>query len=269
MIRALRSVLISLILRPIRREKIRTSLTVAGIAVGVAVIVAIQLANQSALRAFRESIDAVSGRANYQISSDSGELNEAVLGQLQPYWGDGLRCAPVIDLEGLLEVSETPIRILGVDLLSDLQFRDYRYARVLTSGNQQRSGASPTEIASFFELFRPDSIVLPAPFARERGLALGSPVILSVLGNRRTMIVRGILEAKGPATAFNGAIAVCDIATAQQAFGFTGRLSRIDLLIPDERAEQIAALIRARMPPGTRIERPSRRTDRVRSRHDR
>ena len=263
MTRALRSVLISLILRPIRREKIRTSLTVAGIAVGVAVIVAIQLANQSALRAFRESIDAVSGRANYQISSDSGELNEAVLAQLQPYWGDGLRFAPVIDLEGLLEVSETPIRILGVDLLSDLQFRDYRYARVLTSGNQQRSGASPTEIASFFELFRPDSIILPAPFARERGLALGSPVILSVLGNRRTMIVRGILEAKGPATAFNGAIAVCDIATAQQAFGFTGRLSRIDLLIPDERAEQIAALIRTRMPPGTRIERPSRRNDRV------
>ncbi len=261
--RALRSVLVALILRPIRREKIRTSLTVAGIAVGVAVIVAIQLANQSALRAFRESIDAVSGRANYQVSSDSGELNEAILSQLQPYWGEGLRFAPVIDLEGLLEPSETPIRILGVDLLSDLQFRDYRYARVLTAGNQQRSGASSTQIAGFLELFRPDSIVLPAPFAREHGLELGSAVAINVLGNRKTMVVRGILEATGPATAFNGAIAVCDIATAQQAFGFTGRLSRIDLLIPDERAEAIAALIHARMPAGTRIERPARRNDRV------
>jgi putative ABC transport system permease protein len=263
MTRAFRSVLTALILRPILREKIRTSLTVVGIAVGVAVIVAIQLANQSALRAFRESIDAVSGRANYQISSDSGEVNESVLLQLQPLWAEGLRFAPVIDIEGLLEPSETPIRILGVDLLSDLQFRDYRYARVLTGSNQQRSGASSTEIASFFELFRPDSIVLPAPFAREHRLGLGSPVTISVLGNRRTMIVRGILEAKGPATAFNGAIAVCDIATAQEAFGLRGRLSRIDLLLPDERAERIAARLHAQLPAGTRIERPSRRNDRV------
>ena len=57
----------ALVLRPIVREKTRTALTVAGIAVGVAVVVAIQLANQSALRAFRESVDAVAGRANYQI----------------------------------------------------------------------------------------------------------------------------------------------------------------------------------------------------------
>ena len=38
----------------------------------------------------------------------------------------------VIDVNGLVEQSQTPMRILAVDLLSDLHFRDYRYARVVT-----------------------------------------------------------------------------------------------------------------------------------------
>src|SRR5207249_3715887 len=50
-------ILRALVLRPIRREVMRTALTILGIAVGVAVVVAIALSNQSALRAFQESVD--------------------------------------------------------------------------------------------------------------------------------------------------------------------------------------------------------------------
>src|SRR5687768_7288119 len=122
------SILKALVLRPILREKFRTTLTILGIAVGVAVVVAIQLANQSALRAFRESVDAIAGRANYQLVPDVAPLDENVLLQLQPLWRDGVRFAPVIDVEGMIELPEaaTPIRLLAVDLLSDLHFRDYR-----------------------------------------------------------------------------------------------------------------------------------------------
>jgi putative ABC transport system permease protein len=237
----------ALVLRPIVREKTRTILTIAGIAVGVAVVVAIQLANQSALRAFRESIDAIAGRANYQIVSDSGRLDENVLLALQPLWSDGVRFAPVIDIGGVIEPSQSPIRLLGVDMFSDLHFRDYRYARVATKGDR-------------FALFKPDSIILPAPFAREHHLDLGSPFTLNILGNRRTMIVRGILEARGPATAFNGAIAICDVAAAQRSFGLDGKLTRVDLLLPDE---AMVSRVEKLLPPATRIERPSRRNERV------
>jgi putative ABC transport system permease protein len=119
------SLLRALVFRPMVREKIRTALTVLGISVGVAVIVAIALSNQSALRAFRESVDAVAGRANYQIASDVG-VDENLLLALQPMWPRGLRFAPVIDIDGMVEDTQTPIRILGVDLLSDIHFRDYR-----------------------------------------------------------------------------------------------------------------------------------------------
>jgi putative ABC transport system permease protein len=244
----------ALILRPLLREKTRTALTILGIAVGVAVVVAIQLANQSALRAFRESVDAIAGRANYQIVGDAGTLDERVLLHLRPLWDEGVRFAPVIDVEGLLEPAQQPVRILAVDLLSDLHFRDYRYARIETGAKQESLG-------DYFALFRDDAIVVPAPFARERGLRIGSRTTVNVLGTRASLVVRGILEAEGPATAFNGNIIVCDIATAQRSFGLTGKLSRIDLLVPAEREKQVLAKIQ--LPAGARIERPSRRNERV------
>jgi len=239
-------ILRALVLRPLLREKMRTALTILGIAVGVAVIVAIELSNQSAMRAFSESVDAVAGRANYTIVSEGGSLDEAVLLKLQPLWDDGARFAPVIDVEGVVEPSQIPVRILGVDLMSDLHFRDYRYAQI----SKEQA----------FDLFREDTAIVPTSFAREQRLRLRSPLTLNILGNRRTLTVRGILEARGPATAFNGAIVVCDIAVAQESFGMRGRLSRIDLLLPDDALLKKAQSL---IGPSLRVERPSRRNERV------
>jgi len=234
-------ILRALVLRPLLREKMRTALTILGIAVGVAVIVAIELSNQSAMRAFSESVDAVAGRANYTIVSEGGTLDESVLLKLQPLWDDGARFAPVIDVEGVVEPSQIPVRILGVDLMSDLHFRDYRYAQITKE--------------QAFDLFREDTAIIPASFAREQHLKLRDPIKLNILGHHCTLIVRGILEPRGPATAFNGAIVICDIAVAQAKFGMRGRLSRIDL--------QIAEGTKVELPAGLRMERPSRRNERV------
>jgi len=238
----------ALVIRPLVREKTRSALTLLGIAVGVAVVVAIALSNQSALRAFRESVDAVAGRANWQIAADA-MLDENVLLKLQPLWARGVRFAPVIDVNGLAEPAQTPIRILAVDLLSDLHFRDYRYARVVTDTGARRAP---------LPLFERDSVVLPASY----GKTLNAPLTLDVQGITKTMIVRGILEPRGPATAFNGAIAIMDIAAAQASFGMAGKLSRVDLIVPRDDDAALAAIRRA-LPPGARLERPSRRNERV------
>jgi len=243
-------ILRALVLRPILREKTRTVLTILGIAVGVAVVVAIQLANQSALRAFRESVDSIAGRANFQLVADIDPLDESVLLALRPLWSAGARFAPVIDVEGVMG-ERVPLRLLGVDLLSDLHFRDYKYARIET-------GRKSDELGDFFTLFGSDALILPAPFAQQHGLRIGSRVTLTIGGRRAAFVVRGLLEAKGPATAFNGNIAVCDIATAQRAFAMQGKLSRVDLLLPDE---TLAATLR--LPAGVRMERPTRRNERV------
>src|ERR1700737_2398820 len=133
----------ALVLRPIVRESVRTICTLLGIAVGVAVVVAIALSNQSALRAFRESVDAVAGRANYQIVSDAA-IDENLLLSLQPLWSRGLRFAPVIDVDAIAHPWQTPVRLLAVDLLSAVHFRDYRYAEIET-GSPAGTGRGPGE----------------------------------------------------------------------------------------------------------------------------
>lgn len=260
-LRGFGALLLGLVVRPLLRERMRTLLTLFGIAVGVSVLVAIQLSNASALRAFGESVDAISGRANFQIVSESAPLDERLLLQLQPIWDAGGRFAPVIDIEGVVLPSDTPIRILGVDLFSDLHFRDYRYAKIITRAGATES-ISKSGIAAYLELFRPDSLVLPEAFARQNGLDAGSRVVLNVNGRDAMLVVRGILRAEGPATAFNGSLGIVDIATAQKAFGMAGRLTRIDLLVPDESPRILAAIERV-IPPNARVERPSRRNERV------
>jgi putative ABC transport system permease protein len=249
----------ALVLRPIVRESVRTICTLLGIAVGVAVVVAIALSNQSALRAFRESVDAVAGRANYQIVSDAA-IDENLLLSLQPLWPRGLRFAPVIDVDAIAHPWQTPVRLLAVDLLSDVHFRDYRYAEIET-GSPAGTGRGPGEGSplAYLPLFSEDAAIVPGSFAREHHLRLGSPLTLNVAGVERTLTVRGILEARGPATAFNGAIVIADIAAAQAAFGMTGRLTRVDLIVPEGLERDVARLL----PPNARLERPSRRNERV------
>lgn len=250
-----------------RREKLRTALTITGIAVGVAVVVAIQLSNQSALRAFRESVDAVAGRANFQVISDSGSVDEAILFPLQRLWGLQSRFAPVIDIDASMDPSQTPVRILGVDLISDLHFRDYRYARIETrSPASPRSSPASDDLQSVGEslqLFLPNSVIIPETFARQHKLRIGSSITLRSGEHAPSLTVRGILKAEGPATAFNGSLVVMDIAAAQEAFGMRGRITRVDLLVPSEHVEQAGKLAGSFLPRGTRLERPSRRNERV------
>src|SRR5439155_2037388 len=120
---------------------------------------------------------------------------ETLLLKLQPFWARGLRFAPVIDVDAIIQPDQIPIRLLAVDLLSDIHFRDYRYAEIL-------GGGQPPSAVIYLDLFRDDALIVPATFAREHKLRLGSAVTLNVLGHETTMIVRGILEARGPATAF-------------------------------------------------------------------
>lgn len=256
-------VVLALVVRPLVRETLRAALTILGIAVGVGVLVAIQLSNDSAIRSFEGSVDAVAGRANWQIVAEAAPLDERLLLELRSLWAAGGRFAPVIDLEGTLEPAGVPIRVLGVDLLSDLHFRDYRYARIVRNASSAESSAGVSDsAASFFGLFEPDSVVVPQWFATEHRLSIGSPLEIEILGRRSRLVVRGILEPTGPATAFNGSIAIVDIATAQRAFDMRGRVTRVDLLVPEEQTAALDA-IREALPSQARLEKPSRRNERV------
>jgi putative ABC transport system permease protein len=260
-IRSFRRLFQALVLRPLVREPGRSLLTIAGVAVGIAVLVAIHLANQSAIGSFEGAVEAVAGRSNYQLTPSSGTISEEVLLQLQPFWRLGVSFVPVIDRDAALLPDGGPVRLFATDLFSDLHFRDYRFSRVAAGAEDLPAGRAESW---FLRLFREQSALVPAEMAAELGIGIGDRVLLSLDGTRAGLVIRGILEAEGPAAAFSGRMIIVDIAVAQAAFpSLAGRLSRIDLIIPGEREAEIVEEIQSRLPPGVLLERPSRRTERV------
>ncbi len=107
------------ILRRLRQEPVRASLSIAGIALGVAVVLAIQIANQSALEGFRAALDTMAGRTSLEIIGAGVGVDEralASLGWLQE-WGD---VSPVVEGDAMALRAggrAEAVRVLGIDIL--------------------------------------------------------------------------------------------------------------------------------------------------------
>ena len=83
------SVLRLLTIPYIQQNPLRTALTVLGVAFGVAIFVAIRVTNLSTLRAFAETVDAVSGRTQLQVV---GEVLRQPLGRHEDVLRVAHRC---------------------------------------------------------------------------------------------------------------------------------------------------------------------------------
>ncbi len=70
-----------LILRPLRRDRLRTALTVLAVALGVAVVVAIDLAGDAATGSFRSSLETLAGKTDLEILANGG-IAESWFGKL-------------------------------------------------------------------------------------------------------------------------------------------------------------------------------------------
>ena len=246
------------ILRQLRREPLRSGATVAGIAVGIAVVIAIRMANASSVLGFEAALDAVSGRTSLEITGAGVGVAEdqlARLGWLREY---GL-VSPVMAGDALLRPaggSRTDVelvRVLGVDILRDRPFREYR----VLDGTEQRR-VTTEEFLSLLTDRR--AVVLTQAFADRHQLEVNSAVELIVGGRRVELTVRGLLGDEGPAQVLDGNFALMDIAVAQLALDRLGRVDRVDVQLADgveiESAEEFIA---ARLPSGLAVQRPERR----------
>ena len=110
-------------LRDLLRRPLHTGLMVLGVALGVAMVIAIELANEAARRGFERSSEAVVGRATHQVLGGPSGLPQELLARLR--LEAGLReSAPVVEGVALgLDLERQPLRVLGVDALSEGPFR--------------------------------------------------------------------------------------------------------------------------------------------------
>ena len=249
------------IVRQFRRERLRSSVTVVGVAIGIAVVVAIRMANESSVRGFQAALDAVSGRVSLEVGSPGAGVDEDQLADLQ-WLRDYGRVSPVIDGDAGVRPSDSEeypveiVRVLGVDILRDQPFRDYRLVNGNDAGRQP-----PVTTEEFLSLLTdPRAVVMTQAFADRHGLAIGSDVDLLVGDHVVPLVIRGLLGNDGPAQVRDGNFALMDIAAAQLALGRLGAIDRIDIQLDDALGiDRIEREIEGRLPLGLTVQRPERR----------
>jgi len=223
---------------------------VLGIALGVAVAVAIDLANTSSSLAFDLSTQAVAGKATHILVGGPQGIDEQFYVDLRQS-GLGFPMAPVInEYVSSPQLGEELFQLLGVDPFTEAPFRDYL-------GSETRD--SPLdELTSF--LTHPGAILISQETADRFDLRAGSQIVLEVNGQVKTTVVAGLVQSTDDLNrrALSG-ILLADMATAQELTNRLGKLDRIDLILEDKNAAQLAALERL-LPQGIYLQPTARRS---------
>ncbi|TMQ71386.1 MAG: FtsX-like permease family protein [Candidatus Eisenbacteria bacterium] len=252
------------LLRRLLEEWPRTALTLLGVGLGVAVFVAIRLASHSALASFGDTVDAVAGKANLEVSASSEGMDERLYPIIRETPGVSA-AAPVIEVyarahaggasrvRAARPVDEWPetVLVLGLDAFAEGPFQRMRGAGAGAQG------------APSFELALPRAAFVTASFAARQGLRAGDTLRVLAGGRPEPLIVRRVLEAGGLDQALGGSVVIVDIATAQDIFHRDGRIDRVDLLVPPRQRDRVRDALARRLPGDLTVDLPRGRTRQV------
>lgn len=254
-------------LRHLHRDWGRTLLTLLGVAVGVAVFVSVRLANTSAMASFSDTVDAIAGSANLQITADSEGFDERIFPAVRSTPGV-LAAAPIVQLytrarpgappepSAGSEEDDGPYRetllFMGVDLLLETPF-----ARYTQAGEGQNTGAALTLLAD------PTGIAITETLAKRHGLTLGDTLTVLSTGRPVGLTVRYVLESEELQHALGGNVVLMDIGSLQEVFKRYGKLDRIDLLVDPAQREAVTERIKRLLPPQASVGQPQARTRQV------
>ncbi|GFO60584.1 ABC transporter permease [Geomonas silvestris] len=225
-------------LRNLVRHPWQAVLTVLGVALGVAVVTAVDLANQTAQRAFKIAAETVAGRATHHIVGGPTGLPEELYRTIRV--GRHFRnCAPVVSADvRVAGRSGTTLQLVGLDPFAEPPLRSF-----------SSRFANGDVLATL--MTRPESVLLAAGTARQLGLRVGDRFRIELAGKSPEVLLAGLLEAPDQVTRLGlESLMVTDIASAQELTGRLGRLSRIDLVLPEgDAGSRILAELRPLLPP--------------------
>ena len=212
----------TLIVRPLRRDSLRTLLTVIAVALGVAVVIAIDLAGDAAAGSFQSSMTTVVGKTDLEILANGG-VDEGWIGRLS-----GLpinaRFAPGMDAT----VRITPVgyvTLYGIDVVSE--------ASRETAKPVACDGAAPAFVTTRLAERLPHKFQIDGRWF----------CVASTIDSRQSDFI------------------AADIADVQQALGRYGKLDRIDVFLSKgESLEHMEQMIRSMLPSGYQVTRSGTRS---------
>ena len=285
-----------LLLRRLMRERTRALLTVLGVALGVRVFVAVRLASRSAMGGFAETIDAVTGRANLQVSAAADGFDEQLYARIRREPGV-LAAAPVVEVNVLARVGRAvasapapggsgrataarPAEASGVSAVDPdtdsgvgMGTRGGYDETLMVLGLDpfaeapfERMASHPDSLdpaASIALLVRPRTVAITRTLAVRHGLRVGDTLYVLASGSPVALEVVTLLGSEELQQAMGGNVVIADIATVQEVFARAGRLDRVDLLVEPARRDQVLASLARALPADARPELPRARTQQV------
>jgi putative ABC transport system permease protein len=206
-----------LMVRPLFREPVRTSLTILAIALGVAVVLAIDLAGGAATGSFRSSMETLAGDNDLEVVT-SGGVPENIVGTLTtlPY---PIRVSPRIEDYAVIADTKKSLPLIGLDLVA--QGGTFAQSESPEMAGSQAQNSSEQV---FEHLGDSDSIWVGSSV----GYKTGDHVELLINDQVHNYSVRGVY----PDSNGNESAIVMDLAAAQRALTRYGRIDRILLKVP-------------------------------------
>ncbi len=233
-----------LILRPLRREPLRSTLTVLSVALGVAVVVAIDLAGRAAAGSFHSSLESLTGKADLEITATGG-VDERLLGRLVQL-PLPLTFRPRIEDWASINGKGEALPFIGLDLIAE-------------NSSEGPDAVLENVQAAADSLAQGDPVWVGARL----GLKRGDRVRLLINDQLLDFTVRGVLKHNAASVSEENAI-VADIGLAQQVTGKARRIDAISVTVPKESQRPISYWIdelHRQLPATVSIEPQAARTD--------
>lgn len=222
----------TLILRPLRRDLLRTALTILAVALGVGVVIAIDLAGDAATGSFRSSLETLVGKTDLEIVANAG-VEERWIARLAALPVNA-KFAPVIETQGVIE-DVGAVTVYGVDFIGQ-------------AGKGRPHSLAPQDLDR--------AVIVSSALAKRIGVHEGSQLSLALNDKARALRVAALADAR------DAEFVLLDIATAQQALNQYGKLDRIEVVVsPGEDFTRVEQEIRGVLPASYRIEKPGTRSD--------
>ena len=204
-----------------RHHPLQLILSMFGIILGVGIVTSVLITNHSAVRAFALSSDALYGKATHQIVAANG-LNDV---QAAEFIKSHPRktIAPIVETE--LIINQELITLIGLD-----PFRESQFSRLQTSAvsNNQNLDLSRLSIAN-------NPVWASEASAERLQLAVGDELPIDDL----SLSIAGIF--KTASRAASEGLLITDISIAQTLANKLGKIDRLELILNDVQAKEIAS----------------------------
>jgi len=204
-----------------RHHPLQLILSMFGIILGVGIVTSVLITNHSAVRAFALSSDALYGKATHQIVAANG-LNDV---QAAEFIKSHPRktIAPIVETE--LIINQELITLIGLD-----PFRESQFSRLQTSAvsNNQNLDLSRLSIAN-------NPVWASEASAERLQLTVGDELPIDDL----SLSIAGIF--KTASRAASEGLLITDISIAQTLANQLGKIDRLELILNDVQAKEIAS----------------------------